>query len=195
MAGLFAVLLRSTRARLDLVAQGRSRTQERYVWKIVRRLVKKKFPDDESMHLPPQRYKRYHYEYFREAYFTKPEFLEHMQGAHGEVAAEQALELGLMDPDGEGGFARPSLDQLMYSDGKVVTPPYRAKSGETRVDRETGEIKALRAEQDAGLHLPSRSLLVRGAFDGPREIEDGSRWQGFVACWRQAQRGPLLLSG
>ena len=124
----------------------------RWLWKRVRRLVKKHFPNDPTMWLPAFRYRRYHYEYFRNKYLTDPVILEQIQAKHRVVAAEQALELGLMDPDGEGSFTHPSLSRLMYSDGKVVTPLYRAKPGDTRADRETGEIILLRAEKDAGLH-------------------------------------------
>lgn len=41
----------------------------------------------------------------------------------------------------------------MYADGKVLTPLNKAKPGDIRVDKETGEIKPLRHEKDAGLHF------------------------------------------
>jgi hypothetical protein len=57
------------------------------------------------------------------------------------------------DPRGEGSWTHPHLDRTLHSDGKVVTPLYRAKPSETRVDRHTGEIHILRADADAGLHF------------------------------------------
>lgn len=134
----------------------------RYVWKMLRRLVKKMFPNQPEMHLPAQRYKRYHYEYFRNAYLTDPEFLELIQAKHREIAAQQALELGLMDAEGEGSFTHPTLERLMYSDGKVVTPLYKAKPGDTRVDRETGEIKTMRADPDGSLHYQGDGVAAWG---------------------------------
>ena len=42
---------------------------------------------------------------------------------------------------------------MLYADGKVVTPLFRAQPGDTRVDKTTGEIRPVRAEPDAGLHF------------------------------------------
>jgi hypothetical protein len=134
----------------------------RYVWKMVRRLVKKVFPNNPEMHLPAYRYRRFHYAYFRNTYMTDPVILERIQETHRRLAAEQARELGLMDPDGEGSFTHPSLDRLCYADGKVVAPLYKAKPGDTRVDRETGEIKPVRFEADADLHFQGDGEMAYG---------------------------------
>lgn len=125
----------------------------RYVWKFMRRLVKKLFPNQPEMHLPPQRYRRYHYEYARNRYLTNPAILEQIQEVHRKLAADQARELGLLDEGGDEGFTHPSLDRLIYADGKVVAPLYRAKPGDTKVNRNTGEIRAVRFEADADLHF------------------------------------------
>jgi hypothetical protein len=53
--------------------------QHRYVWKILRRLVKKVFPNYPEMHLPPHRYRRHHYVYFRNRYMANPVILEQLQ--------------------------------------------------------------------------------------------------------------------
>src|SRR6266702_5950653 len=42
---------------------------------------------------------------------------------------------------------------MLYADGKVLAPLYRAKAGATRVDRDTGEVRAVRHEPDARLHF------------------------------------------
>jgi hypothetical protein len=94
--------------------------QHRYVWKMLRRLVKKMFPNDKSMWLPAHRFRRHHYIYFRNRYISDPVILEQLQEKHRELAAEQARELGLLDEGGEGSFTHPSLDRLVYADGSVT---------------------------------------------------------------------------
>lgn len=125
----------------------------RNVWHFVRRLVKKIHKNQPEMHLPPYRYRRYHYEYGRNCYLANPVMIEQMQEVHRRLAAEQARELGLLDPEGDGSFTHPSLDRLLYADGKVVAPLYKAEPGMTRVNKETGEIRPVRYEADADLHF------------------------------------------
>lgn len=134
----------------------------RHVWHFIRRIVKKVHKHDQSMWLPPQQYKRHHYSYGRNRYLTDPTILEAIQKRHREIAARQAAELGLLDPGGEGSYTRPSLDRLVYADGKVVTPLYRAKAGTTRVDKETGEIRNVRFEADADLHMEGTGEMAFG---------------------------------
>jgi hypothetical protein len=136
--------------------------QHRYVWKMLRRLVKKMFPNDKSMWLPANRFRRHHYIYFRNRYMSDPVLLEQLQEKHRELAAEQARELGLLDESGEGSFTHPSHDRLLYGDGKVVAPLYRAKPGDTKVDKETGEVRPLRFEADADLHMQGDGEMAYG---------------------------------
>ena len=42
---------------------------------------------------------------------------------------------------------------MLHADGKVITPLFRARPGDTRVDRTTGEIRPVRYEPDGGLHV------------------------------------------
>ena len=93
-----------------------------HVWKFIRRLVKKVHPNDPSMWLPAKRFRRHYYEYGRNRYLTNPVVLAQLQELHRSLAAAQARELGLLDPNGEGSFTHPSLDRLIYADGKVVAP-------------------------------------------------------------------------
>lgn len=134
----------------------------REVWRFMQRMVKKAHKRDESMSLPSTRYKRYHYIYARNRYLADPIILAKIQELHREIAARQAAELGLLDPDGDGSFTRPSMERLVYSDGKVVTPLYKAKVGTTRVDKETGEIKPVRYEADAQLHMEGTGEMAFG---------------------------------
>jgi hypothetical protein len=135
---------------------------DRHVWHFMRRTVKKQFPNDRSMWLPAQRYKRHHYMYGRTRYLTDPAMLASIQELHRKLAAEQARELGLLDPEGEGSFTHPSLDRLIYADGKVIAPLYKAKPGDTRVNKETGEIRPLRYEADADLHFQGDGEMAYG---------------------------------
>jgi hypothetical protein len=51
---------------------------------------------------------------------------------------------------------------MLYADGKVVTPLFRARPGDTKLDRETGELRPVRAEGDAGLHVEGTGEMVWG---------------------------------
>jgi hypothetical protein len=136
--------------------------EHRHVWRFIQRIVKKVHKQQPEMWLPSKRYTRHHYIYGRNRYLTNPVILANIQELHRKLAAEQAREIGLLDPEGEGSFTHPSLDRLVYGDGKVVAPLYRAKPGTTRVDKETGEIKPVRFEADADLHMEGTGEMAWG---------------------------------
>ncbi|MGQ0803513.1 MAG: transposase [Actinomycetota bacterium] len=71
---------------------------------------------------------------------------------------------------------------MLYADGKVITPLWKAKPGDTRVDRETGEIQPLRFDADAALHVT-----------GSGEPAWGTR---FVLCATRSDdvHGRMILS-
>ena len=54
---------------------------------------------------------------------------------------------------------------MLYADGKVLSPVFRAQPGDTRLDKTTGELRPLRAGPDAGLH-----------FEGTGETAWGTKW-------------------
>jgi hypothetical protein len=89
----------------------------------------------------------------RNRYLTDPEILKQLEQIHREAAARQALQLGLLDLAAGGSWTHPHLDRVLYGDGKVITPLYRAKPGDVRLDRSTGELRPLRADPDADLHF------------------------------------------
>ena len=123
------------------------------VWDFVRRLVREQYPKDPGQWLPSRPMRRHHYTYGRNRYLTDPAILAAFGDRHRELAAGQARELGLMDPDGPGSWTHPDLTRMLHADGKVITPLFRYKPGDIRVDKTTGEIFARRAEADAHLHF------------------------------------------
>jgi hypothetical protein len=123
------------------------------VWDILRSHIRKRFPRDMSRWLPATPMRRHHYLYARNRYLADPDVLAALNARHREIAAGQARELGLLDPDGPGSWTHPDLSRMLHADGKVITPLFRARPGDTRIDRHTGEIRPVRYEPDGGLHV------------------------------------------
>jgi hypothetical protein len=151
------------------------------VWNLVRSIVAGRFPDDPAMQIPKEPMRRYHHAYGRDRYLCDPTVLGGLGELHRELAVRQARGMDLLDPDGPGSWARPDLTRVLYADGKVMTPLYRARPGETRVDTETGEIREVRAEEDAGLH-----------FEGDGETAWGIKFV-LVAARAATERGRVIL--
>ena len=169
------------------------------VWRHVRRIVRRRFPDDPSMHLPKQPMRRHHYVYGRDRYLTDSAMLERLGQIHREMAAGQARDAGLLDPHGPGSYTHPDLSRVLHADGKVVTPLFKAKPGDFRVDTETGEI-TIRYEADAVLHfegdgeaawgtkfvmVATRSQIGRFILDVDRIPDPGSEAKIAVACFER----------
>jgi hypothetical protein len=125
--------------------------------------------------------RRHHYLYGRNRYLSNPAVLEGLAKLHREIAAGQARELGLMDPEGPGSWTHPDLSRMVYSDGKVITPLYKTKSGDEWVDKKTGEIRQRRFEPDADLH-----------FEGTGETAYGTKFV-MVAARSEEIRGRIIL--
>ena len=91
----------------------------------------------------------------------------------------------MLEPDGGGSWTHPSLDRLLHADGKVLTPLFPAKPGNTRVDKQTGEVTPLRHEPDAAFHFEGDGeaawgtkfvmVAARGTEEGTRVILDIER--------------------
>jgi len=133
------------------------------VWRFARRMVRKMFPDNGEMRLPGKPMRRHHYLYVRNRYLTDPGVLKRIAALHRETSCKQARELGLVDPSGPGSFTRPHLSRMLYADGKVITPLFKGRLGQTRTDRVTGEIKQVRYEPDADLHFEGDGELAANA--------------------------------
>lgn len=115
-----------------------------------------------GVRLPRQPMRRHHYMYLRNRYLSDPQILAVLGEIHRAIAARQAASLGLVTTSTGGSWTHPHLDRLLYGDGKVITPLYRAKPGDVRVDRQTGEVRRLRAEHDAALHFEGTGEAVWG---------------------------------
>ena len=90
-----------------------------------------------------------------------------------------------MDSDGPGSWTHPDLSRMLYADGKVVTPLFRAKPGDKRIDKTTGEVHYPRVETDAGFHVEGTGEMVWGTkfvIIAARHPEPHSRFILDVAC-------------
>ncbi|MFA5786936.1 MAG: hypothetical protein WDA71_08165 [Actinomycetota bacterium] len=151
------------------------------VWEFMSRIVQEIFPDDRTMWLPETPMRRHHYMYGRNCYLANPQILTRLQDLHRRVAADQARSIGLLDPDGPGSWTHPHLTRMLYADGKVITPLFKGKAGDTRVDKKTGEISQVRFEPDAGIH-----------FEGDGEAAFGTKFV-MVAVRSGDKRGRMIL--
>lgn len=151
------------------------------IWGHLRHLIQTRFPNDESMWLPVRPMRRHHYLYGRNRYLTAPEVLAQLGEIHRTHAATQARQIGLMDDGGRTSWTHPDLDRMIYADGKVITPLWKAHPGDTKVDKTTGEIRPLRAEPDGGLH-----------FEGTGESAWGTKWV-IVAARSDRVHGRIIL--
>ena len=113
--------------------------------------------------------------------YTDPAVLKGIASKHRETSCGQARELGLLDPSGPGSFTHPHLSRMLYADGKVITPLFKGRSGDTRTDEDTGEIKQVRYEPDADLH-----------FEGDSELAYGTKFV-VVAARSGEARGRMIL--
>jgi hypothetical protein len=151
------------------------------VWALARRCVRRQFPNEPECWLPGRPMRRHHYIYGRNRYLTDPMILAELAARHRELAALQALEIGLVDPAGPGSWTHPDLSRMLHADGKVITPLYRARPGDRRVDPVTGEIRAKRSDPDAGLH-----------FEGTGETAWGNKYV-IVAARNDDVHGRIIL--
>jgi hypothetical protein len=151
------------------------------VWARLRRLVRTRFPGNPAMWLPEQPMRRHHYRYGRDRYLTDPTVLEELATIHRETNAGLARRLGLLDPDGPGSWTHPHPSRLLYADGKVITPLYRAKPDEEVVDPHTGVVRVRRHEREASLH-----------FEGDGEAAWGTKFV-LVATRTDSPHGRVIL--
>ncbi|MEJ7801568.1 MAG: hypothetical protein WKF60_13675 [Ilumatobacter sp.] len=125
--------------------------------------------------------RRHHYLHYRNTYMSDPDVLARLDQIHRDFAAAQALEVGVLDPDSEGSWTHPNRARLIYGDGKVITPLFKARPGDTKLDKTTGELRPVRAENDADLH-----------FEGTGEFAWGTKWVIMAARGTQLRHRIIL---
>ena len=141
-----------------------------------------RFPNDPERWLPAKPITRHHWHYMRTRYFAAADVWPELKDVFVRRACSQAEALGLCREDGPGSLTHPDLGRMLYADGKVVTPLYRAKPGDRRVDRVTGEVKPLRADPDADLFV-----------SGSGESAYGNKFV-LVACRSRDVHGRIVLN-
>ncbi|MGD9999889.1 MAG: hypothetical protein AB7L17_21620 [Ilumatobacteraceae bacterium] len=97
--------------------------------------------------------RRHHYLYGRTRYLTHPAILDQISELHRQFAADQARQIGLLDPNGAGSWTHPDPSRVIHADGKVITPLFKAQPGDRIVNKTTGEVHYPRVEPDAALHI------------------------------------------
>lgn len=118
-------------------------------WRTIRKIVRRRFPDDPSLWLPREPMRRHHFAHMKRL-MLRAGSLEKFRADLTPDAAALALEMGLMDPS-SGSMTHPSMEQEVVLDGKVLTPICRARPGDVWVDTDTGEIRPMRCDEDAFL--------------------------------------------
>lgn len=122
------------------------------VWSFMREVVMARFAGAPEISLPENPMRRHHYLYGRSRYLVPNR--ERLRDLFEQIASRQAADdLSLCSEDGPGSVSHPDPSRMLYADGKVVTPLYKAKPGTKSVDKKTGEIREVRSEPDAALHV------------------------------------------
>jgi len=140
------------------------------VWRHLSDLVRQRFPDEPDQWLPNTPIRRHHYLYGRTRWLTDEPILAELRANHRRLAVDQARSLGLLNPEGPGSWTHSDLSRMLYGDGKVLTPLFRAHPGDTRLDKATGQQSTVRAEPDGALH-----------FEGTGETAWGTKWVVMAA--------------
>ena len=148
------------------------------VWGLIRRTVAEHRPD---IVLPTRPMKRHHHRYLRDRYLASPALLAALGGRHRELAVQHARSLGLLDPNGAGSYTHPELSRMLYADGKVITPLFKAKPEDRKLNKETGELRIPRHEPDGHPH-----------FQGDGEMAFGVKFV-LVAVRSPDFRGRIIL--
>jgi hypothetical protein len=148
------------------------------VWGLIRDTVAEHRPD---LVLPVRPMRRHHHRYLRDRYLTDPGILAALGDLHRRLAIDQARSLGLLDPDGGGSYTHPDLARMLYADGKVITPLFRAGPDDRKLDKTTGELRVPRHEPDGHLH-----------FQGDGETAFGIKFV-IVAVRNHNHRGRIIV--
>ena len=148
------------------------------VWGLIRDTVAQHRPE---LVLPDRPMRKHHHRYLRDRYLTDPSVLASLGDRHRRIAVDQARSLGLLDPHGGGSYTHPDLTRMLYADGKVITPLFKARPEDRKVNKQTGEIRIPRHEPDGHLH-----------FQGDGEAAFGIKFV-IVAVRSPHHRGRIIV--
>jgi len=104
---------------------------------------------------------RHHFTYAKK-YLASADVLARLLETFRESSSELARSIGNADPNGPRSVTHPDLSRVLHGDGKVITPLYKAKPGDFRVDKRTGEIHYLRFDPDATDHREGGGEIAPG---------------------------------
>ena len=148
------------------------------IWDLIRRTAGRHRPDEP---LPDRPMRRHHHRYLRDRYLTDPAVFGSLADRHRRLAVSQAHSIGLLDPDGPGSYTHPDLTRMLYADGKVITPLFKASAEDRKLDKATGELRTPRHEPDGHLH-----------FQGDGETAFGIKFV-LVAVRTTDHRGRIIV--
>ncbi len=104
---------------------------------------------------------RRHHFIYATTYLRDPAIIDQMKDVFRRESCSLAEELGILR-EGPTSWTHPHPNRFLHADGKVLTPMYRAKRGTTRVDTSTGELREVRSDPDARLHVEGGGAHVHG---------------------------------
>jgi hypothetical protein len=128
-------------------------------WSVIRKLVEVRHQDRPEVWLPERAPRRHHYLYFRRNHLD--ERTDELIAILERTAVRAARELQLCDPDGRGSFNHPDATQTLVADGKVITPLFKSMKA-TKLDKATGELRPVRHDADARVHVTGDKRRVFG---------------------------------
>ncbi|MCD9625302.1 hypothetical protein [Rhabdothermincola salaria] len=148
------------------------------VWGLIRDTAARHRPEER---LPDRPMRKHHHRYLRDRYLTDPAIFASLADRHRQLAIDQARSLGLLDPHGGGSYTHPEPSRMLYADGKVITPLFKAQGDEPKLDKATGELRIPRHESDGHLH-----------FQGDGETAFGVKFV-LVAVRSPHHRGRIIV--
>jgi hypothetical protein len=111
------------------------------VWQLIRRRARRQLKHQRHLWPPSRPMRRHHYLYARTHHLQH--VVDELWVEHRRHAAATALEVGLLDVDGEGSWTHPHGSRAIYADGKVIKPLTKLRPDKS---------DSPRVEHDAGLH-------------------------------------------
>jgi hypothetical protein len=140
-------------------------------WHAVRRALAARYPGYRGLRPDAQPISRREFWRFREAHGIADETLNDLRGTFRELAAAQALDMGMFDPT-KGSVSHPAIENTFAGDGTVIKPHYKGSPSKRQLNRETGELEPVKYDPDANFFT----------IAGGEEQAYGIKF-GFIEAW------------